>query len=68
MPLLKESALDIPMHFTGHIVSNDYFMVAIHRFTSSILIILSNIMMEQNGKGYQRIRAIEAFEYENTEN
>ena len=25
-----------------------------------------NIMMKQKGKGYQRIRAIEAFEYENT--
>ena len=28
--------------------------------------IAPNIMTEQKGKGYQRIRAIEAFEYENT--
>ena len=62
-PLLKESALDIPIHFTGHIVSNDYFMVAIHRFTSSILIILSNIMMEQKGKGYQRIEQLKRWKY-----
>ena len=28
--------------------------------------IAPNIMAEQKGKGYQRIRAIKAFEYENT--
>ena len=34
--------------------------------TISILFTAPNIMTEQKGKGYQGIRAIEAFEYENT--
>ena len=34
------------------------------RFTN-LMIILPNIMAAQKGKGYQEIRAIEAFEYTN---
>ena len=55
----------------GHVACpkrNDYFLVtAIHCFTISAFdYIWPNIMTEQKRKGYQGIRATEAFEYENT--
>ena len=54
----------IKINFHGHIFWNDYFMVAIHRFTVFIWF-YCYIIMKQKGKGYQEIGAIhEAFDYE----